>query len=194
MKLLFDLPKTDIEYRLDEARYSRTQWNKTIVELLTAVLSITLYVGGFFLWPVKPEIKVIGAAPLLHVLLFFVIGISTLIAHEVFHLAAAPGGLFAKDNAIGLVPKKFLCYSYTKEPMGWGRVLFVLWTPLTLLSIIPCLIQFTVGLPSGWLGFMAIANASFAANDIIIGLFILFAIPRDAVDVQPNMNGVTYAI
>lgn len=185
-------PPPNISAAQKNPAYQSTKWNKKYIEIVSAVLSVILYVGGFFIWPVKPDVDEIAKAPALYTIGFLCAIIVVIIIHEVLHLVASPGGLHSNNAAIGFNPRKFLFYSFTTARMNWRQSQFFLLAPLLILTLVPVLFQFSIGLPSGWLGFSAVCNASLSANDVVIAIYIFLRIPNSAIDVQPEITGIKY--
>jgi|GEM_PF-6958056 len=171
-------------------QYKNILWNSFIVQSISIILSVGLYIGGFALWPVKPQ--VIIKAPLIYAFSFIFCVFITLLTHEILHLAFSPNGFKSKDSIIGFNPKNLMFYAYTSSRMTWARSIVFLLGPFVVLTAIPCLLVFIVGLPSGWLGLIAILNASLSANDLIVASYIFFRIPSDAIDVQPEITGIRF--
>ena len=140
----------------------------------------------------KPDLDEIKVSPAWYIVGFLcTIGL-TILAHEMLHLFSSPGGTGSVGATLGLHPRKLLCYASSTARMGWSRAVVVLLTPLIVLTALPLSLQLVVGLPSGWFGLVAVANASISANDLIVAVYVYTYVPRSAADVQPEITGIRY--
>ncbi len=193
MKFMISAPPVFKKVRPNANLYKHTQWNVKWVNSVTVFFSVFLYVAVFLVWPEKPDIGEIINHPLRHLFLFLFIAIATVFLHEILHLLFSPGGLQPKELIMGFNPKNFMFYVYNGTTVfSWGRAITALLAPLFLLSIVPSVFEFIFKWQSGWLGVLVVFNTSLAANDIIVAGYILFFIPRTALDVQPEIEGVSY--
>jgi hypothetical protein len=171
-----------------------TRWKEAHVKALSVLLSVALFLWWYQLWPLKPSFKDIANAPTAHVAFFFLVVAVTAFAHEVLHLLPIRGAFGSKKTIIGVDVKNFAFYSYTDATASWGVCATAILLPFVVLTLIPTIVQFTMGLPSGWIGLAAICNASFSAVDLIIGTYIIVKIPRNALDVQPSITGISFLL
>jgi Putative zincin peptidase len=160
----------------------------------SALFSVALYVGGFAIWPIKPEFAQLVKHPLVYAAAFLLTVLLTLFLHELLHLQAAPGGVFARDAQLGFYARKFMFYAYTSESLSRNRAVLFLLVPFMVLTVLITLLQMLFGWQTGWPGVVAVVNASLSANDLILATVIFLRIPKQASDVRPEIHRVRYCL
>ncbi|MEO6280555.1 DUF3267 domain-containing protein [Roseateles sp.] len=194
MKFSLSAPPQGVGDRAPNSTYYKTNWNQDFIGYLIVALSVVLYVGWFIIWPVKPNVRDFVQSPISHVLLFFGLIALTIFVHELIHVAAAPNGFTSKATVIGLNARNYRFYTYIDSELSWARSIFVVAAPFLVLTVVPTVLRFTAGLPTDWVGVVAICNASLSANDLFIAVSIFLRVPRQAIDVQFDFTSIRYAL
>ncbi len=194
MKFSLSPPVTYQQDHLDDAKCHQVNFNEHWMSGVSALFSVVLYVGGFAIWPIKPEFAQLIKHPLAYASAFLLTVVLTLFLHELLHLQAAPGGVLARDAQLGFYPKKFMFYAYSSAALTRNRAVLFLLAPFGVLTVLIALGQMQFGWQSGWLGVVAVVNASLSANDLILASYIFLRVPKQARNVRSEIHRVRYSL
>lgn len=157
-----------------------------LLVLVAIPLSIVLTVGTMWAWGIVMEARGLdtefgGVVTLTTVLAIMAGGVALLLAHELLHAIALPGGVLSPATTLGLWPKALTPYVHYDGEMSRNRHLLVGLTPFLSLSIAPIVVGLLLAWAPPWVVAVGAFNAFGSSADVIGAALVAAQAPRAAV-------------
>ncbi len=166
------------------------RWRPVPVLMVVTVVSVVLYLAWFGLWPDKPDVKLILAAPAAHAGRFLLTVLAMLFLHELLHLCSVLRSLTASETQFGFNPRSLMFYTVVAEPLSKSAAIRYLILPFLILSVVPLGARLIYPALSGWLGVLAVTNAGCSGFDLCFALQIMKHVPAGARRVCFSLTGI----
>ncbi|SEL83975.1 Putative zincin peptidase [Pseudoxanthomonas sp. GM95] len=104
-----------------------------------------------------------------------------MVVHELLHMLAHPGAGTRRESVLGAIPAQGMLFAAYLGEMSRGRLIFILLTPLSVITGLPWMLCMALGQFSGYWAALSLLNGLISIGDVMGVWLLLRGTPAGAV-------------